>query len=114
MSETYEGGRRILEGLSKEFESLEIWKFNEADTRFRFIDTILTKCLGWEPKDINNEDVVDEHYADYKLNLFRPVAVWEAKRTGNYFELPVGKHRLIYPLKSLCKDNPEFKKALVF
>lgn len=113
MSETYEEGRQILEGLSEELKSLDMAKFNEADTRFRFIDTILTKCLGWEPKDINNEDVVDEHYADYKLNLFRPVAVWEAKRTGNYFELPVGKHKIIYPLKSLCKDNPEFKKALI-
>ena len=83
MSEAYEEGRQILQRLSEEFDSLDIAKFNEADTRFRFIDTILTKCLGWEPKDINNEDVVDEHYADYKLNLFRPVAVWEAKRTGN-------------------------------
>jgi len=113
MSEQYEEGRQILEKLNEEFKSLEIEKFNEADTRFRFIDTILTKCLAWEPKDIHNEDVVDEHYADYKLNLFRPVAVWEAKRTGNYFELPVGTHKIIYPLKSLCKDNPEFKKALI-
>ena len=80
MSGNYEEGRKILEELNEEFNKLDIIKFNEADTRFRFIDTILTKCLGWEPKDINSEDVVDDHYADYKLNLFRPVVVWEAKK----------------------------------
>lgn len=109
----YEKGRGILEGLNDEFKSIDLAKFNEADTRFRFIDKILTECLNWEPKDINNEDVKDNHYADYKLNLFRPIAVWEAKRTGNYFELPVGIKKLILPLKSICKDNPEIKNALL-
>lgn len=113
MSVEYEQGRQVLEELNREFISINREKFNEADTRFRFIDTMLTKCLCWSPQDINNEDVVDEHYADYKISLFRPVVVWEAKRVGNYFELPVGKQRLIYSLKSLCKDNPEFKKALI-
>ena len=111
--DNYEKGRETLEDLIKDFNNLEIKKFNEADTRFRFIDKILTDCLNWEPKDINNEDVLDGHYADYKLNLFRPVAVWEAKRTGNYFELPMGISNLILPLKSLCKDNLEIKKALI-
>lgn len=109
----YENGRVTLENLILEFKQLNINDFNEADTRFRFIDRILTECLNWEPKDISNEDVRDRHYADYKLNLFRPVAVWEAKRTGNYFELPVGISRLIMPLKSICKDNPQIKEALI-
>ncbi len=109
----YESGRNILEALNNEFKELDINKFNEADTRFRFIDKILTECLNWEPRDISNEDVRDNHYADYKLNLFRPIAVWEAKRTGNYFELPVGTKKLILPLKSICKDNPEIKNALL-
>lgn len=109
----YEDGRKVIEGLNAEFKTLDIDKFNEADTRFRFIDKILTGCLNWEPKDISNEDVRDNHYADYKLNLFRPIAVWEAKRTGNYFELPVGIKKIILPLKSICKDNPEIKSALI-
>jgi hypothetical protein len=109
----YENGRKVLEELILDFKALDKEKFNEADTRFRFIDKILTECLLWEPKDINNEDVKDNHYADYKLNLFRPVAVWEAKRTGNYFELPVGINKLIYSLKSICKDNPTIKDALI-
>lgn len=109
----YESGRQTLEILIQDFKEIQSEKFNEADTRFRFIDKILTECLNWEPKDIYNEDVRDNHYADYKLNLFRPVAVWEAKRTGNYFELPVGTSKLIMPLKSICKDNPNIKEALL-
>ena len=69
----YESGRQTLESLIKDFKEINTEKFNEADTRFCFIDKILTECLYWEPKDINNEDVRDNHYADYKLNLFRPV-----------------------------------------
>jgi hypothetical protein len=113
MTDKYENGRIIIEQLNEEFKLINKSKFNEADTRFRFIDKILTDCLGWEPKDIFNEDVIHNHFADYKLNLFRPVAVWEAKKTDNYFELPVGFNKIFYPLKSLCKDNPEFKKALL-
>lgn len=109
----YEFGRSTLEALIKDFKGLNIQKFNEADTRFHFIDKILTECLNWEPKDINNEDVKDNHYADYKLNLFRPVAVWEAKRIGNYFELPVGISKLIMPLKTIIRDNQNIKDALI-
>lgn len=113
MMETYEKGRKNLNILIEEFKSLDLNKFNEADTRFRFIDTILTECLDWQPKDISNEDVKDGHYADYKLNLFRPIAVWEAKKIGNYFQLPVGIKKLVLPLKSICKDNPLIKDALL-
>lgn len=113
MSDLYENGRDIIAKLADDFRQLGKEQLNESDTRFKFIDTILTKCLGWEPNDISTEDVKDGHYADYKLSLFRPVAVWEAKRTGNYFELPVGTSKLIYSLKSFAKDNVEFKKALV-
>jgi len=55
--------------------------------------------------------VLKRHIMSETYEEGRPVAVWEAKRTGNYFELPAGRHRIIYPLKSLCKDNPGFKKA---
>jgi len=77
----YENGRKILEELIIELKSININKFNEADTRFRFIDKILTECLNWEPKDISNEDALNNSYADYKLNLFRPIAVLEAKKS---------------------------------
>jgi GTPase SAR1 family protein len=36
----------------------------------------------------------------------------EAKREGNYFELPEGTKNLEYSLHSLCRDNSDFKLAI--
>lgn len=110
---SYEDGRKAIEDLAEEFKSIDILKFNEADTRFRFIDSILTKVLNWDIKDINVEDSYEGKYADYKLTLFRPVGVWEAKRSGVYFELPVGVNKLILPIKTISKDNASIKEAIV-
>jgi hypothetical protein len=112
MLDNYEKGRDLIESLNKEYEFNNL-ALNEADTRLRFIDRILIECLGWEPNSINSEDFQNSLYADYKLSLFRPVAVLEAKRQGIYFELPIGVGKIIYPLKTLCKDNPNIKDALV-
>ncbi|HEY5124685.1 MAG TPA: hypothetical protein VIK14_13220, partial [Ignavibacteria bacterium] len=112
MIENYESGRSLIESLIEEFKQIDKFKFNESATRFRFIDRILTECLGWLPKDIDPEDYFDKNYADYKLNLFRPIAVWEAKRTGNYFELPLGFNNILCPIKTICKDNPNITSAL--
>ncbi|UUW07122.1 hypothetical protein NLG42_13515 [Flavobacterium plurextorum] len=109
--ENYEKGRELIEQFAKEIDNSNI-NFNEADTRLKFIDRILIECLGWDHNSINSEDCRDGQFADYKLSLFRPVAVLEAKRTGNYFELPTGINKIIYPLKSLCKDNASIKDAL--
>ncbi|MDY4789540.1 MAG: hypothetical protein SO179_03110 [Bacteroidales bacterium] len=109
----YEYGRKTLESLIQNFNEIGVEKLNEADTRFRFIDKILTDCLNWDIKDICCEDEKNQHYADYKLSIFRPVAVWEAKKTGVFFELPAGTSKLILPLKSICKDNPKIKDALI-
>lgn len=112
MIEYYESGRSFIESLIDEFKHIEKSKLNESATRFRFIDRILTESLGWLPKDIDTEDYFDKDYADYKLNLFRPIAVWEAKRTGNYFELPLGFKNILCPIKTICKDNQNITSAL--
>jgi hypothetical protein len=41
--------------------------FNEANTRLRIIDRILTECLGWpkEPGQFRVEEHVDGEYLDY-------------------------------------------------
>lgn len=108
----YEKGRKIIEELKNDFEKRDKTSFNEADTRLRFIDRILIDCLAWDTNSINSEDYRDNQYADYKLSLFRPVAVLEAKKVGIYFELPAGTTKIIYPLKSLCKDNANIKDAI--
>jgi len=108
----YESCRTNLENLISDFESTEISALNEANTRFKFIDNLLIKCLNWERTDISCEDTYEGKYTDYTLNLFRSVAVVEAKKAGDYFELPVGKQKLIQPLKSVYKDNPNTKSAI--
>ena len=86
-----------------------------------FISVSLTfaNCRGTQEIDSLSQksnhslkDAYEGKYSDYTLSLFRPVAVLEAKKTGNYFELPIGKNKLVQPLKSLYKDNPNIKKAI--
>lgn len=109
----YETGRKNLEVLQKELQELEISKINEANTRFKFIDRILLSSLGWDHQDLSVEDNYNEKYTDYTFNLFRSVAILEAKKTGIYFELPIGKKDLIRPLKTIIKDNPKIKDAII-
>ena len=109
---TYEECREKLESLIVDFKKIDIKDFNEATTRFRFIDEILTNCLNWELSNITLEDNYEGKYTDYTLNLFRSVCVVEAKKTGNYFSLPVGKTKLYSPIKSLYKDNKNIKAAI--
>jgi hypothetical protein len=108
----YEQCRENLEILIKESELIDINSLNEANTRFKFIDRLLTECLGWETNDISCEDNYEGKYTDYILSLFRSVAVLEAKRTGVYFELPIGNKKHILPLKSIYKDNKDIKAAI--
>src|SRR5690606_31551619 len=108
----YEECRNNLEKLNSEFSKINKSDFNEANTRFRLIDSILTNCLGWEPKDISCEDSYEGKYCDYTLSLFRSVCVLEAKKVGNYFELPAGIQNLYQPIKSIYKDNLNVKEAI--
>ena len=64
--------------------------FNEADTRFHLIDSLLMDILGWPRGAFNNEPSTLAGYSDY--HLLRPngkiALIIEAKRTGIYFTLP--------------------------
>lgn len=108
----YEKNRSNLESLINEFNSIDIKTFNEANTRFKFIDKILTECLAWDTNSISVEDSYKGKYTDYTLSLFRSVAILEAKKTGIYFDLPAGTKKIIQPLKSLYKDNEKIKSAI--
>jgi GTPase SAR1 family protein len=108
----YEDCRSNLEKIKKEFDGLDTSTLNEANTRFKLIDGLLIDCLNWEKTDISCEDSYEGKYTDYILSLFRSVAVVEAKKTGNYFELPIGKQKLFQPLKSVYKDNKNIKGAI--
>ena len=108
----YEQSREKLEKLKLDFDCTEKKSLNEANTRFKFIDRLLMECLAWNRSDISCEDSYQNKYTDYTLSLFRSVAVVEAKKTGDYFELPVGNKNLIQPIKSIYKDNANLKSAI--
>jgi len=67
----------------------KVVSFNEADTRAKIIDSILKDCLDWSEDDIRREDHVDTGYTDYQV-LINKICylVIEAKKSGEYFELP--------------------------
>ncbi|MEA2056581.1 MAG: hypothetical protein U9O78_02615 [Patescibacteria group bacterium] len=86
---------------------------NEAETRFKFIDVILTECLSWNRGDISVEKRIEEKYADYVLSLPTPKLVIEAKREGEYFKLPKLKgHKRVLKLQTLLSGNDKFKDAV--
>ncbi len=108
----YEQSREKLDTLKAEFNLTEKKSLNEANTRFKFIDRLLMECLGWCRDDILCEDNYQKKYTDYTLSLFRSVAVLEAKKSGDYFELPAGINNLFQPIKSVYKDNKNLKSAI--
>ena len=83
---TLDEGQRTFRELAKRFSEKDV-DWNEAETRFHFIDDLLTSCLGWPKSAISVEQHREGQYADYLLG--QPVGmVWEAKREGTYFDLP--------------------------
>ncbi len=88
---------------------------NEATTRLHLIDRILFDCLGWSRDDAILEESQGQEYADYTLLLGpsrKRVLIVEAKKEGNYFELPAGNNRIEYSLPVLMRDYPNLKSAL--
>ncbi len=64
--------------------------FNEADTRGKVIDELLKDCLGWGEDEIKREQKVNSGYIDYQLfNMGSCVLVIEAKKGGDYFDIPI-------------------------
>jgi hypothetical protein len=85
---------------------------NEATTRFHLIDSIFFECLNWEKEDVVLEEPHGRGYADYVFYAPRGILVVEAKREGDYFELPIGINRIEYAVKSLTRDYPNLNNAL--
>lgn len=73
--------------------------FNETETRCKIIDFILRDCLGWNENYIERENHTLVGYTDYELLVKgSPVLVLEAKRAGDYFEVPESKSNRAYKL----------------
>lgn len=86
---------------------------NEATTRLQLIDRLFFECLGWsKEEDVTLEEPYGGDYADYTFLAPRQILIVEAKREGNYFDLPIGKDKLEYSLHSLMRDFPHLKAAI--
>lgn len=111
MSNEFERARANLESLIEWYSSLQ-GNRNEATTRLHLIDTIFFECLGWSKDDVILEESQNKEYADYVFLAPRRVLIVEAKREGNYFELPVEREHLEYSIPSLSRDFANLKSAI--
>lgn len=108
---SYEQSRLALESLCEWYKDKKGTR-NEATTRLQLIDRIFFECLGWSKGSVVLEEAHSTEYADYAFSCPNRMLIVEAKKEGDYFELPVGKENLEYSLPSLCKDFPKLKAAL--
>lgn len=85
---------------------------NEATTRLHLLDTLMFDCLGWSRNDAVLEDPYAGEYTDYTFSAPRPVLIVEAKKEGDYFELPAGSSKIERSIPNLCKGNVGLKSAM--
>lgn len=98
---------------------------NEANTRFKIIDTLFVEILGWSKKELELEYSLGDKtsqgdhknlYIDYLLESDQNMFLIEAKRNGSYFSLSSGHHRT-YKLDggflTSDKDNKKFTDQAV-
>ncbi|MCX5643497.1 MAG: hypothetical protein NTZ17_02255 [Phycisphaerae bacterium] len=93
--------------------SIDSEDWTEADTRSKFIDTVLMDCLGWNESNVRRERSNDRKRLDYLLSTTRPVLVVEAKKASHGFPI------LKTPLSSRCqidrfmRANPGIREAML-
>ena len=85
---------------------------NEATTRLRYIDRLFFECLGWERGDCVTERFHSGEYSDYEFLAPRLQLIVEAKKQGNYLQLPMGVTSLEYSLPTISKDFPAIGSAV--
>lgn len=108
---TLDNGRKAIDRLMADLEQKKP-DWNEAETRFQFIDPFLTRCLGWPRPMIHVEQAQDRHYTDYELGEPRAI-IWEAKREGRYFDLPANpSNKILVSLASIMQSSPEANSAV--
>jgi hypothetical protein len=115
VSTAYEDGKQALDQLITWYgEQPADAARNEATTRLHLINTLLIDVLGWPKEEIEAEEAYGGEYTDYSLGRPATRMIVEAKREGNYFNVPVGITSLIQRLSSLTegKDGRAVKSAI--
>lgn len=78
---------------------------NEADTRFRIIDTLLTDALQWPVSAVQNELHTESGYMDYCVGSAGAQFVLEAKKVGVHFELPNSATSAVMSIPALISGS---------
>lgn len=85
-------GHQALNKIIETYGALKLGDANEAETRFKVIDSLLMDVLGWHKDDIAVEPACTEFghtdYADYLISTATTSIIVEAKRAGACFTLP--------------------------
>jgi len=78
---------------------------NEADTRFRIINTLITDVLQWPVSAVQNELHTETGYIDYCIGTAGAQFVLEAKRVGAHFELPDSTTSAVVSIPALVSGS---------
>lgn len=107
----FESSRQHLESLASWYSEKQP-NINESTTRLMMIDKLFFECLGWEKDDVILEESENKEYSDYTFQAPRRILIVEAKKTGNYFNIPIEKNHIEYALNSLTKEFGNIKSAV--
>lgn len=85
----------LLNTICNTYANIRLWDGNEAETRRKIIDRMLTEVLGWDAiTDFKYEErnvkieTGEIQYADYLVKTASTGFIVEAKRAGSSFNLP--------------------------
>jgi len=93
-----DNGHTELEKIIDRVKTQNLADANEAETRLKVINEIITQVLGWQLNDISVEervgDAPDIMYCDYILRTAVTTILIEAKKMGATFSLPKNRKSL--------------------
>lgn len=107
----FDHGAVVVSQLAVEEEN-EPRDRNEATTRLHLIDKVFFDALGWRREDTLLEDPMDQAYTDYSFGRPATQLIVEAKKEGEYFNLPEGTGGSIVNLTTLLRGNPKLAAAV--
>ena len=101
----FEDGKAALDALISWWEAEGESRRNEATTRLHLIDDLLVKVLRWPKGEITAEESHGQAYADYAIGKPATRVILEAKKEGEYFELPAGLESGVHSLATLTDSS---------
>ncbi len=109
----YESGKAALAELAAWNEKhVTKRQRNEATTRLHLINTLLLDVLGWPKEDCEAEQSHEGQYVDYALGRPFHRLIVEAKKEGDYFELPSGWKDRVCRIRTLIEGNKNLASAI--